>query len=102
MVTGLYAIHPLDGRRVPVMVANFVLMDYGTGAVMAVPAHDQRDFEFAQKYGLEIRAVIRPADGSELDISTAAYTEKGACCSTLASLTDWTFRPPSTPSATSW
>ena len=77
MATGLYAIHPLDGRRVPVMVANFVLMDYGTGAVMAVPAHDQRDFEFAQKYGLEIRAVIRPADGSELDISTAAYTEKG-------------------------
>ncbi len=77
MATGLYALHPLDGRRVPVMVANFVLMDYGTGAVMAVPAHDQRDFEFAQKYGLDIRAVIRPADGSELDISAAAYTDKG-------------------------
>ena len=77
MATGLYALHPLDGRRVPIMVANFVLMDYGTGAVMAVPAHDQRDFEFAQKYGLEIRGVIRPLDGSELDISTAAYTDKG-------------------------
>ena len=77
MATGLYALHPLDGRRVPIMVANFVLMDYGTGAVMAVPAHDQRDYEFAQKYGLEIRGVIRPADGSELDISAVAYTDKG-------------------------
>ncbi|WP_120510160.1 leucine--tRNA ligase [Photobacterium salinisoli] len=77
MATGLYAIHPLNGRRVPVYVANFVLMDYGTGAVMAVPAHDQRDFEFATKYGLDIVPVIKPADGSELDISDAAYTEKG-------------------------
>ncbi|GAB6264404.1 leucine--tRNA ligase [Photobacterium sp. R1] len=77
MATGLYAIHPLNGRRVPVYVANFVLMDYGTGAVMAVPAHDQRDFEFATKYGLDIVPVIKPADGSELDISEAAYTEKG-------------------------
>ncbi|WP_041609935.1 leucine--tRNA ligase [Tolumonas auensis] len=77
MATGLYALHPLDGRRVPIMVANFVLMDYGTGAVMAVPAHDQRDFEFAHKYGLEIRAVIAAEDGSAPDISAAAYTEKG-------------------------
>ncbi|MDO6708439.1 leucine--tRNA ligase [Photobacterium sp. 1_MG-2023] len=77
MATGLYAIHPLNGRRVPVYVANFVLMDYGTGAVMAVPAHDQRDFEFATKYGLDIVPVIKPADGSTLDISEAAYTEKG-------------------------
>ncbi|UTM57962.1 leucine--tRNA ligase [Photobacterium sp. CCB-ST2H9] len=77
MATGLYAIHPLNGLRVPVYVANFVLMDYGTGAVMAVPAHDQRDFEFATKYGLDIVPVIKPADGSELDISEAAYTEKG-------------------------
>ncbi len=77
MATGLTAIHPLNGREVPVYVANFVLMDYGTGAVMAVPAHDQRDFEFATKYGLDIVPVIKPVDGSELDISEAAYTEKG-------------------------
>ena len=77
MATGLTAIHPLNGREVPVCVANFVLMDYGTGAVMAVPAHDQRDYEFATKYGLDIVPVIKPADGSELDISEAAYTEKG-------------------------
>ncbi|UXI01913.1 leucine--tRNA ligase [Photobacterium sp. TY1-4] len=77
MATGLTAIHPLNGREVPVYVANFVLMDYGTGAVMAVPAHDQRDFEFATKYGLDIVPVIKPEDGSDLDISQAAYTEKG-------------------------
>lgn len=77
MATGLTAIHPLNGREVPVYVANFVLMDYGTGAVMAVPAHDQRDYEFATKYGLDIEPVIKPADGSELDISEQAYTEKG-------------------------
>ncbi|GAM66013.1 leucyl-tRNA synthetase [Vibrio ishigakensis] len=77
MATGLTAIHPLNGREVPVFVANFVLMDYGTGAVMAVPAHDQRDYEFATKYGLDIVPVIKPADGSELDISEEAYTEKG-------------------------
>ncbi|AUI85528.1 leucine--tRNA ligase [Vibrio azureus] len=77
MATGLTAIHPLNGREVPIYVANFVLMDYGTGAVMAVPAHDQRDYEFATKYGLDIVPVIKPADGSELDVSEAAYTEKG-------------------------
>lgn len=77
MDTGLKAIHPLNGREVPIYVANFVLMDYGTGAVMAVPAHDQRDYEFASKYGLDILPVIKPEDGSELDISEAAYTEKG-------------------------
>lgn len=77
MATGLTAIHPLNGREVPIFVANFVLMDYGTGAVMAVPAHDQRDFEFATKYNLDIIPVIKPLDGSELDISEAAYTEKG-------------------------
>ncbi len=77
MATGLTAIHPLNGREVPIYIANFVLMDYGTGAVMAVPAHDQRDFEFATKYGLDIIPVIKPVDGSELDVSEAAYTEKG-------------------------
>ena len=64
MATGLAAIHPLTGQDVPVWVANFVLMDYGTGAVMAVPAHDQRDYEFATKYGLAITGVIQPLDGS--------------------------------------
>ncbi|MCS3454976.1 leucyl-tRNA synthetase [Aeromonas sp. BIGb0405] len=76
MATGLYAIHPLSGHKVPVWVANFVLMNYGTGAVMAVPGHDLRDHEFATKYGLEIKAVIKPADG-EVDVSDAAYTDKG-------------------------
>jgi len=77
MDTGFTAIHPLSGRIVPIYVANFVLMDYGTGAVMAVPAHDQRDYEFATKYGLDITPVIKPEDGSELDISKAAFTDKG-------------------------
>ncbi len=75
--TGFKAIHPLTGELVPVWVANFVLMEYGSGAVMSVPAHDQRDYEFAKKYGLAIKGVIYPADGSDLDISEAAYVEKG-------------------------
>ncbi|RLV60133.1 leucine--tRNA ligase [Parashewanella curva] len=74
--TGLYATHPISGKQVPIWAANFVLMNYGTGAVMSVPAHDQRDYEFANAYGLEIEAVIKPAD-AELDISEAAFTEKG-------------------------
>ncbi|MDD1783424.1 leucine--tRNA ligase [Enterovibrio sp. ZSDZ35] len=78
MDTGLKAIHPLNGREVPIFIANFVLMDYGTGAVMAVPGHDQRDFEFATKYGLNIEAVILAEDGNAPDISEAAHTEKGA------------------------
>ncbi|MCR5537360.1 MAG: leucine--tRNA ligase [Succinivibrio sp.] len=77
MPTGLYAIHPLNGRKVPIYVANFVIMDYGTGAVMSVPAHDQRDYEFAKKYGLDIIPVIRPEDGSEPDLSQQAFTEHG-------------------------
>ncbi|MFT4464677.1 MAG: leucine--tRNA ligase [Sodalis sp. (in: enterobacteria)] len=77
MDTGLHALHPLTGETLPVWVANFVLMDYGTGAVMAVPGHDQRDFEFARKYDLPVKPVILNADGSEPDISTQAMTEKG-------------------------
>lgn len=77
MATGLYAIHPLTGKQVPIWVANFVLMDYGSGAVMSVPAHDERDYEFAKQYGLDIIPVIKPADGSELDISSEAFTEHG-------------------------
>ena len=75
--TGFTAIHPLTGREVPVMVANFVLMDYGSGAVMAVPGHDQRDWEFATKYGLDIEQVIEATDDAEVDLSKEAYTEKG-------------------------
>ncbi|MBU2876192.1 leucine--tRNA ligase [Aliiglaciecola lipolytica] len=77
--TGLYAVHPISGIKVPVWAANFVLMDYGSGAVMAVPGHDQRDYEFATKYKLNITQVIEPLDNSGLtcDLSEAAFTEKG-------------------------
>ncbi|MGQ9659495.1 MAG: leucine--tRNA ligase [Thermochromatium sp.] len=74
---GLEAIHPITGEAVPIYAANFVLMGYGTGAVMAVPAHDQRDWEFAERYGIAKKAVIRSADGSPCGIEQAAYTEKG-------------------------
>ncbi len=76
--TGLKAIHPLSGERVPVWSANFVLMEYGAGAVMAVPAHDQRDYEFARQYDLPIRRVIYPAhDAQAADCATQAFTDKG-------------------------
>jgi leucyl-tRNA synthetase len=74
---GIDAIHPITGEKVPVWTANFVLMEYGTGAVMAVPAHDQRDFEFAQKYGLPIKQVIAPATSEGANIDQAAFTDKG-------------------------
>lgn len=77
MATGLFAIHPLTGEKLPIWVANFVLMHYGTGAVMAVPAHDQRDYEFANKYGLQIKQVIAPLAGQEIDLSKEAFTEHG-------------------------
>lgn len=76
--TGLRAVHPITGREVPVWAANFVLMDYGTGAVMSVPGHDQRDFEFAQRFGLPVEQVIEPlTTDEECDLSRAAFTEKG-------------------------
>ncbi len=75
--TGLKAIHPVTGDRVPVFIANFVLMGYGEGAVMAVPAHDQRDYEFASKYGLPIRQVIEPLGNEECDLNSAAFTARG-------------------------
>ncbi|RTR05370.1 leucine--tRNA ligase [Halomonas nitroreducens] len=77
MNTGYQAVHPLTGRRVPVYVANFVLMEYGTGAVMAVPAHDQRDWEFATKYALPIEPVIADADGGAPDLSEGAHDDYG-------------------------
>ena len=73
---GVEAVHPITGARMPVWVANYVLMGYGTGAIMAVPAHDQRDFEFATAYHLPIVEVIRPADGPRFD-GKAAYEGDG-------------------------
>ena len=77
MATGLQARHPLTGELVPVWIANYVLMDYGSGAVMAVPAHDQRDYEFAKKYGLGIKQVVASSNDEAIDIDVAAFTEKG-------------------------
>ena len=77
MATGLFAIHPLTGEKLPIWVANFVLMHYGTGAVMAVPAHDQRDYEFAHKYDLPIKQVIAPLAGETIDLTKQAFTEHG-------------------------
>lgn len=76
--TGSYCINPVTGARMPIFLANFVLTDYGTGAVMAVPTHDQRDFEFARKYGLPLQVVIQP-EGEALDPATmeAAFTTEG-------------------------
>ena len=77
IATGFYAIHPLTGKKVPVWIANFVLIEYGTGAVMAVPGHDERDYEFASKYNLPINPVILTQDGNAPDLSEKAYTEHG-------------------------
>ena len=77
MPLGISAIHPLTGEEVPLWVANFVLMSYGTGAVMAVPGHDARDWEFAKKHGLPIKQVIAPMDGTEIDIQESVHLERG-------------------------
>lgn len=68
--TGGFSINPVNGEKIPVWIADYVLMSYGTGAIMAVPAHDQRDFEFARKFGLEVRIVIQPDGAPQLDGST--------------------------------
>src|SRR6184192_3450086 len=75
--TGRYAVNPASGEPIPIWVADYVLMEYGTGAIMAVPAHDERDFEFAQRYGLPVVRVVEPADGSaeDADGPFAAHTE---------------------------
>ncbi len=75
--TGIKAIHPISGKQIPIWIANFVLMEYGAGAVMSVPAHDQRDWEFAQKYHMPVEQVIAPGDGSQFDLAQAAFTDKG-------------------------
>ena len=81
MPLGIDAINPLTGDKVPVWVANFVLMGYGTGAIMAVPAHDHRDWAFAKQYSLPIKQVVKPVDGSTVDIHEAPYVSKdGVSC----------------------
>ena len=77
MDTGLRARHPLTGEAIPVWIANYVLMDYGSGAVMAVPAHDERDWEFARQYDLPLITVINDESGQPADVSEAAYIERG-------------------------
>jgi leucyl-tRNA synthetase len=81
LATGLFAVNPYNGEPVPIWIANFVLMSYGTGAIMAVPAHDQRDFEFCRKYGIAVRPVIRPVDGPLADepSMTEAFPDDGVC-----------------------
>ena len=77
--TGGYAINPVNGEKVPVWIADYVLISYGTGAIMAVPAHDERDYEFAKAFGIEIKQVVAPAPGSGhvADIENSAFTENG-------------------------
>jgi leucyl-tRNA synthetase len=106
--TGGYAINPVNGERIPIWVADYVLITYGSGAIMAVPAHDQRDFEFARKYGLEVRVVIQPAgetlDGATMTAAmpgagvmvnsgpfdgTPATEEKGAANPAIKAVTEW-------------
>ena len=77
--SGLTCTHPITGEEVPIWIANFVLMGYGTGAVMSVPAHDQRDFEFAHKYAIPMLEVVKPKEG-EHDTSESAFTDKGVLC----------------------
>ena len=77
LALGINAIHPITNEPVPIFAANFVLLGYGTGAVMAVPAHDQRDWEFAEQHGVPKRQVIHSSDGSPCGIETGAYVDKG-------------------------
>tara|TARA_B100001179_G_scaffold13335_1_gene8622 strand:+ start:1926 stop:4364 length:2439 start_codon:yes stop_codon:yes gene_type:complete len=77
MPLGIDAIHPITGEKIPLWVANFVLMNYGTGVVMGVPGHDQRDWDFAKEYKVTINQVIKPSDGSKIDINIAPYLEYG-------------------------
>ncbi|MFE8072141.1 leucine--tRNA ligase [Marinobacteraceae bacterium S3BR75-40.1] len=98
--TPFHAIHPITGEEIPVWVANFVLAEYGTGALMAVPGHDERDHEFARSFGLPIKQVIAPRDDREIDVQEAAFTEKGLLVSSgrysgmsseeaFAAIADW-------------
>ena len=89
MALGIDAVHPLTGAKVPVWVGNYVLMDYGSGAVMAVPAHDQRDWEFAHKYGLPVNQVIAPAGDDAIDLAKEAFVDKGVLVNSGAEFATW-------------
>jgi leucyl-tRNA synthetase len=91
LFTGAYAVRPFDGQKVPVWVGNFVLMGYGTGAIMAVPAHDERDFEFCRKYGIPVVPVIRPTDGVLAD--GAVMKEVFAAYGVLENSGEWSGLP---------
>ncbi len=80
MDTGLLAIHPITKQKLPIWIGNYVLMDYGSGAVMAVPAHDQRDFEFAKKYELPIQVVVSPNGQDDFTLDNEAYLDEGILC----------------------
>ena len=88
---GGYAANPVNGKRIPIWIADYVLMTYGTGAIMAVPAHDQRDFEFARKFGLEIRVVIQPADATP--IQSEEMTESVPASGTMVNSGELTGTP---------
>lgn len=77
MDTGLKAINPLNGAEIPIWIANYVLAEYGSGAIMAVPAHDERDWDFAKKYNLEIKQVVTPQDDKTIDVQQEVYLDKG-------------------------
>lgn len=80
--TGFFAINPVNGKKVPIWIADYILTDYGTGAIMGVPAGDQRDFDFVRKYGIPVIPIIRPADGPvpDGDEMTEAFTDYGVAC----------------------
>ena len=92
MPTGEEVVNPVNGRRIPLWLANYVVLEYGTGAVMAVPAHDQRDFEFALRYGLPIEEVVRPGPGAAPALPAAAYVEPGVAYDVYVSLTGYVIR----------
>jgi leucyl-tRNA synthetase len=87
--TGINCLHPLTGEEVPVWVGNYVLMDYGSGAVMAVPAHDQRDYEFANKYSLPIKQVIAPLGDAATKLDLEAFTDKGILINSGEAFSGW-------------
>ena len=80
MPIGVNVVHPISGEKIKLWAANFVLLGYGTGAIMCVPGHDQRDWEFARKFGIDIRQVIKPSDGSDIDLTKGAYVDYGVTC----------------------
>ncbi len=100
--TGAYAVNPVDDERIPVWIADYVLMGYGTGAIMAVPAHDERDFTFARAFGLPIRVVIQPEDGEALDGDTMIEAYHGPGRMVNSGRFDGTSVPEGLPGVIGW